>query len=219
MSFSGELFHALGEARRPTLELAQTLDLSEIARPWLRLQFQVTRATSETLDYAIGRCGKVGHEDFFEMTLCEYFERKSNDEDGHGLMMASDMVQAGVSGPPPDESPNPFVAEMAGRQFYLLAFAHPAAYLGYIALLEGFVPDLATVDTIAKESGLPLVAFRTVRMHAGADVGHKAELVKMLDEVPPKLRPLVMDNGLRCAELQRSALGLLQANQDTGMRR
>lgn len=219
MSFSGEMFHALSEARRPTLELAASISLAEVARPWLQMQFQVTRATSETLDYAIGRCSRVGHEDLFELSLCEFFERKSVDEDGHGQMMASDMVLAGVSGPHSYESPSPFVAEMTGRQFHLIAFHHPVAYLGYIALLEGFVPDPATVDAIAKESGLPLVAFRTVRMHAQVDVGHKAELAKMLDEVPPRLRTLVMENGLRCAELQRSALGLLQANQETEMRR
>jgi hypothetical protein len=129
------------------------------------------------------------------------------------------MVLAGVSCPLPHESPNPFVAEMAGRQFYLLAFAHPSAYLGYIALLEGFVPSPGVVDAIAKESALPAVAFRTVRMHAAVDVGHKLELSKILDDMPAKYRALVMDNGLRCAELQRAALGVLKLNQETEMRR
>ncbi len=219
MSFSGELFHALGEAKRPTLELAQTLDLPAIAQQWLRLQFQVTRATSETLDYAIGRCAKWDHEDMFEVGLCEFFERKSIDEDGHGQMMAIDMVRAGISNILPHESPNQFVAEMAGRQFYLLAFAHASAYLGYIALLEGFVPTVEQVNAFAEGSGLPEIAFRTIRMHAGVDVGHKQELAKMLDEVPAKFRPLVMENGLRCAELQREALRLLNSNLETEMRR
>jgi hypothetical protein len=219
VSFSGDVFHALSEARRPTLELAQGLDMPAIAQQWLRLQFQITRATSATLDFAVKHCAMWDHEDPFEISLCEYFGRKSNDEDGHGQMMASDMLQAGVPAPLPNESPNPFVAEMAGRQFYLLAFAHPAAYLGYIALLEGFVPTMEQVSAFADGSGLPAVAFRTIRMHAGVDVAHRQDLAKILDDVPAKLRMLVMENGLRCAELQRSALGLLQANLETEMRR
>lgn len=219
MSFSGDLFGAIAEARRPTLELAQELDLPTIARPWLQLQFQVTRATSQTLDYAIGRCDRAMHQDGFDNDLCTYFERKSVDEDGHGEMLLSDLMQAGIEGIQAHHAPNPSVAEMCGRQFYLLAFHHPAAYLGYVALLEGFVPTPAQVNALAEGSGLPAIAFRTIRMHAGADVGHKKELAEMLDVTPARLQPLIISNSLRCAALQREALEILQANQETEMRR
>lgn len=206
MGFAAEFFERVGEARRPTLELAQRLDFKTLAKPWLVMLYQVIRASSPVLRHARRRCTPA-YEDRFGTELLEFLYRKVDEEEGHDEMLLADIEGVGVDA---NASPlNPFIAEMVGRQYYLIDFVHPSAYLGFIGLLEGFPPTLEQVDALQRASGLPPEAFRTARLHAAVDVKHRQDLAGMLDSAPESFRQAILDNALRCAELQRLALETL----------
>jgi hypothetical protein len=199
LGFAAEFFEQVGEARAPTMAVASRLDLAAIARPWLLMGYQVIRATTPVLRYALNRTTE------YEGPLAKYFAEKLRDEAGHDDMWLRDMRAAEMS-EPDAAPPNPFIAEMVGRQYYLIDFVNPAAYLGYIGLLEGFQPTAEQVDAFAQASGLPSTAFRCARMHASVDVEHRENLTAALDVLPANLHHHVLDNGIRCAELHRAAL-------------
>lgn len=205
MGFAETFFGVVGEARRPTLELVASLDFAPLAKPWLVMLLHIIRATGPVLGVAVGAARALG-----DSALVEYFGNKQEDEDGHDRALADDLNAAGVTDEELHRAPiNPFVAEMVGRQYYLIDFAHPAAYLGYIGLLEGFPPTLEQLGELERISGLSHEAFRTARMHASVDVAHREDLAAQLDAVPGELRPLVLSNGIRCAQLQFLALQTL----------
>jgi hypothetical protein len=77
--------------------------------------------------------------------------------------------------------PTATIAALVGAQYYWVLHFHPAAVLGYIALLEGYPPSPEMLDEMAARSGYPSEAFRTLRLHAELDPGHGAELDRMLD--------------------------------------
>jgi hypothetical protein len=180
------------------------MDFARLAKPWLLMLFQVIRATSPALEMARGRCDLSGDAG---RALWSYFHEKWDDEDMHDVLLLDDLKSIGVN--PEASVPNPFVAEMVGRQFYLIEFSHPAAYLGYIGLLEGFPPTLGQIDELERVSGLPSSAFRTARLHARVDVEHRRALSEILDRTPEHLRPPILANALRCAALQSGALAHL----------
>ena len=61
---------------------------------------------------------------------------------------------------------------------------HPVALLGWIALLEGYPPETATIDRMAARTGYPPSAFRTLREHAELDIAHGDELFAVIDRLP-----------------------------------
>jgi hypothetical protein len=210
MGFADTYFETMEIARRPTLEIVSRLDVAAIARPWLVMLYRVIETTESLLQFAKDDlwCRAPDHNKHDAGSLLAYFERKLEDERGHAQLFWADLQFVGVTAS--DLGPvNPFVAEMVGRQFYLIEFCHPAAYLGYIGLLEGFPPTLEQIDELEKASGLPPAAFRTARLHAAVDVKHREELAAMLDAVPAHLRTHILANGIRCAQLQRQALEIL----------
>lgn len=209
MGFAETFFGVVGEARRPTLELVSRLDFRLLAKPWLVMLYQVIRATPVVLEHAQLSCNLA---DELGRGLYDFYERKIREECGHEVMLLADTEAAGIQSAEA-ATPNPFIAEMVGRQYYLVDFVHPAAYLGFIGLLEGFHPTLDQVDELQTKSGLPIEAFRTARLHARADVKHREALAAMLDEVPPNLRGPILANALRCVALQNGALAHLSQQE------
>lgn len=206
MGFGETFFGVVGEARRPTLAVAGRINVEAVSRPWLVMLFQVIRATTPVLEYAVGALNLIEHiPSQYEFKLFAYFVQKMKDERGHDGMLAADLERAGISDPWTVPA-NPFVAEMVGRQYYLVDFVHPAVYLGFIGLLEGFPPTIEQVEELAQKSKLPPEAWRTARLHAEADVKHRAALSDMLDATPAALHPNILANAIRCTQLQAAAL-------------
>ena len=77
--------------------------------------------------------------------------------------------------------PSPTVAQLVGAQYYWVLHYHPVAVLGYIALLEGYPPSPGLIDELARRTGYPEPAFRTLRLHGELDQGHRDELDAMLN--------------------------------------
>ncbi len=205
MAFSEEFFRAMEVARRPVMDAAVRAFVSAPAREfvprWYVMLFQIIRATEPTLRRAaeVAEARSPG--------LGRFFEKKRLEESGHDSLLLSDLGRVGVA---PDRAvaapANPWIAEMVGRQYYLIEHVHPAAYLGFIGLLEGFPPTLEQIDAIQAASGFPPEAFSCARLHAKADIIHREELAGLLDEMLPSLQTLIVTNGARCAALQCAAL-------------
>ncbi len=199
-------------ARRPVLETSvhafAAMGARSFIRSWYVMLHQVIRATGPVLNHAIYELKYFEHrKEDFSCDLGAYFAEK------HELLEA-DLERVGVSLERLHAAPIiPWIAEMIGRQYYLASFVHPAVYLGFIGLLEGFPPSLEQVDAMQAASGFPPEAFSCARLHAKADVGHREELAKMLDEVPSDLQAPIITNGQRCAALQCAALEHLSTTE------
>jgi hypothetical protein len=219
--FSADFFMAMEVARRPVLEASVQAFASMPSRVfvprWFLMLYQIIQATESVLDFALDdiQCRAPDSDRQDRCHLQAFYERKLRDEHGHDRLLLDDLARVGVSASRVFSAPvNPLIAEMVGRQFYLIEFVHPATYLGFIGLLEGFPPTMEQIDAIQAASGLPTEAFSCARLHAKADVGHREELAKMLDEVPAHLHAAILANGLRCAALQCAALEHLSQQEN-----
>ncbi|MEU1127855.1 iron-containing redox enzyme family protein [Streptomyces sp. NPDC005899] len=117
--------------------------------------------------------------------LASYLTEHIREEEGHDAWLLEDLRAAGA---PPGEAlrpmPAPVVADLAGAQYYWIEHHHPVTLLGYIAVLEGYAPAASLTSRIARTTGLPDSALRTVREHAALDTGHLEDLRALLDGLP-----------------------------------
>jgi hypothetical protein len=82
--------------------------------------------------------------------------------------------------------------EMVGTQYYLLKHVHPAALLGYLAVVEGDPVPLAVVDSLEGLHGTTL--FRFVRFHATKDLEHRIELFEVMDAAPESAKQVIAES-------------------------
>lgn len=128
-----------------------------------------------------------------EGSLREYFCNHLAEETGHFEWLKRDLQFAGVN---LDECSIPAEAvAMAGSQYYLAKHVHPAAVLGYIAALECFAMPLETVNALEGIHGKELCA--TLRFHAEHDVGHGADVLKVIDSIDAKYQQMIADNAVQ----------------------
>jgi hypothetical protein len=117
--------------------------------------------------------------------LVEYFEQHIPEETDHDEWLLQDIVDLGV---PREvvlgEVPSPLIASVVGAQYYWIQHQHPVALMGWLFLLEGNPPRADHLAWVQTRTGLPDAAFRTLRHHAEADIGHRQELLDTLDRLP-----------------------------------
>jgi hypothetical protein len=123
----------------------------------------------------------------FHARLAEYYRSHLDEERDHVKWLREDLKSVGVS--VPAALPNKSATAMAGSQYYLLKHAHPAALLGYMAVLEGDPTPVEVVDSLEHAYGKPLLRF--VRIHAVKDLEHRKELFEVIDDTPDSLRDLI----------------------------
>jgi pyrroloquinoline quinone (PQQ) biosynthesis protein C len=117
--------------------------------------------------------------------LAAYLQEHVDEELGHDETLLGDLEAIGV--PRLDvleQVPSPSVAALVGGQYYWIHHHHPVAFLGYIALMEGYPPTAELIETLADRTGYPPEAFRTFDQHAELDPGHKDHLDRTLDALP-----------------------------------
>lgn len=119
--------------------------------------------------------------------LRDYFFHHLQEERGHHEWLADDL--AGDTGPM-----NWHAAQLAGTQYYMVKHVHPAALLGYMAVLEGAPMPLAMVEELEARHGARVM--RTVRYHAEHDIGHGAEVFDMIARLPLEQQQIAYDNAL-----------------------
>ncbi|WNF31212.1 iron-containing redox enzyme family protein [Streptomyces sp. C11-1] len=155
-------------------------------RTYLCTMHAVIRASVPLMELALERVRRrVSSGDPSAAPLAAYLEEHIREEEGHDAWLLEDLRAAGGT---PDEAlapmPSPLVAALVGAQHYWIEHHHPVALLGYIAVLEGYAPAPGLTDRIARRTGLPTAALRTVREHSVLDTGHLDELYALLDRLP-----------------------------------
>lgn len=208
MGFGTELFEKLEKARAPLVGASRRLVSSRlfplVAPEWMVNQYHLIRATVPTLSFMIQRCQDLVT-DLYAQELEDYFVAKLFDERGHDLLLLQDLERLGKRREAEAAFADPDVAAWVGSQYYLAQHNHPAAYLGFITVLEAFPPSQTETAAWAKMAGFP-ASLKTAALHSAADLGHREDLRGILDLCPESLRPLVEHSALQCIEHQRQAI-------------
>lgn len=168
------------------LRLRDHPHLARVYPAYLVLLHAIMRASVPLMEAALDRARTLASADRFARAVAAYLEHHLPEEYGHDRWLLEDLALIGVS---EDQvlrvMPSPSVAAMVGAQYYWIHHHHPACILGYIAVLEGNPPTVSEIRAIARRSGLPAPAFRTLIKHAELDPGHAGELDSLLDDLQP----------------------------------
>jgi pyrroloquinoline quinone (PQQ) biosynthesis protein C len=117
--------------------------------------------------------------------LARYLEEHVDEELGHDETLLGDLEILGVDRAAVLERiPSPAVAGLVGSQYYWILHYHPVAFLGYVALMEGYPPTPELIDELVERTGHPRAAFRTYIEHAELDPGHRDRLDRTIDTLP-----------------------------------
>ena len=104
---------------------------------------------------------------------------------GHDETLLEDLDLLGVArGDVLGRLPSPAVAALVGTQYYWIFHYHPVAFLGFVAVMEGYPPTPELIETLIERTGLPREAFRTYVEHGDLDPGHRDRLDRTLDSLP-----------------------------------
>jgi hypothetical protein len=117
--------------------------------------------------------------------LTAYLDEHVGEELGHDEDLLDDLEALGFNR---DEvlarMPSPTVASLVGSQYYWILHYHPIAFLGFVALMEGFPPTEELIRTLIERTGHPADGFRTFADHGDLDPGHRDRLDRTLDSLP-----------------------------------
>ncbi|NEA18589.1 iron-containing redox enzyme family protein [Streptomyces halstedii] len=175
-----ELLDAMEHLWRPE-------DLVPRYRRYLCAMHAVVRASVPLMERAREHAERLAShgDDPVAGPLAAYLTEHIQEEQDHDSWLLEDLLAAGAT---PEDAlrpmPAPVVAALAGSQYYWIEHHHPVALLGYIAVLEGYAPAASLTARIARTTGLPDAALRTVREHAALDTGHLDDLHALLDRLP-----------------------------------
>jgi hypothetical protein len=159
--------------------------LRELWPEYLVLQHQIIRATVPLTEAAVVRARELGDRDPLAPPLAGYLEEHVDEELGHDETLLGDLELLGVDRENVlARMPSPAVAGLVGSQYYWIHHYHPIAFLGYVALMEGYPPTPELIDTLVERSGHPRAAFHTYLEHAELDPGHRDHLDRTIDSLP-----------------------------------
>nr|WP_328720247.1 iron-containing redox enzyme family protein [Streptomyces sp. NBC_00247] len=167
---------------------------------YLAAMHGLIRASVPLMESAARRCAETPGDPLAER-LGRYLAAHVEEERDHDAWLLDDLAAAGGDGAALlAAQPPAAVAELAGAQYYWIEHHHPVVLLGYILTLEHHAPSPLLARRLARDTGLPPAAFRTVHEHAALDGGHAADLDALLDALP-----------LTPAQLTAVAVGALHA--------
>jgi hypothetical protein len=189
--------------------------LAEMFPEFLVFLHSVIRASVPMLETAAEVSRRLAPDDPAAARLAPYFERHAGEERHHDEWLLDDMEALGL-----DRSevlarmPSPTVASFIGAFYYWIHHVHPAALLGYLAVLEGNPPETAQLEEIRLRTGLPAEGFRTMVKHAQLDPHHRDDLDRELDalDLGPELSSLVTVSSFHTVEGVARGLGEILAS-------
>jgi hypothetical protein len=186
-----------GELLRGKIDLAYPRLAAATARLWsgpglrpryldyLGTMYQVVRSAVPLMEFTLAVCEELGPADRVAGAVAGYLRRHIAEEAGHDEWVLEDLEAAsGDRAGARRRIPPPRVAAAFGAQYHWVRHGHPAALLGHMAVMEGYPPSAELVERLEAATGYPPAAFRSLRRHARLDVGHRADLHRLLDEVP-----------------------------------
>ncbi|WP_055555003.1 iron-containing redox enzyme family protein [Streptomyces kanamyceticus] len=147
----------------------------------------IIRASVPLMTVARTRCAELARHgaDPVAEALIPYWEHHIAEERGHDTWVCEDLAALGHDpGRVWRRIPSGAVARLCGVPYLWIGGQHPVCLLGYQAVLEGSPPRPDVAEVLGARTGHPRAAFRTLARHAAADVGHGAELLGLLDELP-----------------------------------
>ena len=134
---------------------------------------------------ALARSRELPDADPLAMPLAEYLQEHVDEELGHDETLLGDLELLGFDRATVLERiPSPAVAALVGGQYYWILHYHPVAFLGFVALMEGYPPTPELIDELVERTGYPRAAFRTYIEHAELDPGHRDHLDRTIDALP-----------------------------------
>ncbi len=158
--------------------------LGELWPEYLILQHQIIRATVPLTEAALARARELDGDPLAE-PLARYLEEHVDEELGHDETLLGDLELLGLDRASVlERMPPPSVAGLVGGQYYWIQHYHPIAFLGYVALMEGYPPTPELIDELIDRSRHPRAAFRTYVEHAELDPGHRENLDRTIDSLP-----------------------------------
>lgn len=222
-SFSREYFELLDTVHDGiagvSAEIVDHDAFPRVVPEWMLMLHQIIRGSTPMLAFARDQLDRYDPADPFIGTLRAFYETKIIEEDGHDTMLLKDLELIGTPREHVEQQlPPASISAMVGSQYYLTAFYHPAALLGYLGLLEGYPAPPEHVDELIRRSGVPAEAWSTYRMHAEVDPWHRQELEEILDQVPERetaIRQAIIANGVRTGEFYCQALEALLGRMRT----
>ena len=129
---------------------------------------------------ALARARELGDD-----PLAAYLAEHVTEELGHDETLLGDLERVGLPRKTIlDRMPPPSVAALVGSQYYWIYHHHPVAFLGYVALMEGYPPTTDLIEALIERTGYPRDAFTTYLEHAELDPGHRDHLDETLDALP-----------------------------------
>lgn len=129
-----------------------------------------------------------------------YFDKHADEEVGHHAWIVRDLANLGLE---PQEKVIPEVADMVGRQYYLIHHVNELHFFGYLAFLEGY--PVAPEHVKLLEEHYPQ-SMKTITFHAKHDISHRQEICEQLDQLDHRVRAGVLANALASAQLYKAAL-------------
>jgi heme oxygenase-like protein len=159
--------------------------LAKMFPDFLFLVYCVARSTVPLLMTAANCARARAGADPVSPALVDYYAKHAREELHHDEWLLEDMKALGM-----DRAeilarvPSRNIASLIGTQYYWAFHYHPAALLGYLAVLEGTPPLAEQLNEIQRKNGLPEKAFRTLLKHARLDPHHGDDLDKLLDQLP-----------------------------------
>lgn len=129
---------------------------------------------------ALARARELGDE-----PLAAYLAEHVDEELGHDETLLGDLERVGLPRQAVlERMPPPSVAALVGSQYYWILHHQPVAFLGYVALMEGYPPTPELIETLIERTGYEREAFTTYIEHAELDPGHRDHLDATLDALP-----------------------------------
>jgi Iron-containing redox enzyme len=159
--------------------------LARMFPDYLFMMHSIIRSSVALMGAAAERARSLGGGDAVAAELAEYYARHAREEMHHDDWLLEDMVAIGMDrAAVRARLPGPTAASLVGAQYYWVLHVHPAALLGYLAVLEGFPPSEVELARIRARNHLPPAGFRTMVKHARLDPHHRDELDRTIDRLP-----------------------------------
>jgi hypothetical protein len=155
-----------------------------VYREYLVTAHAVVRASVPLMEAALARAQSMAHADPVSARLVRYLPEHILEEVGHDSWILEDLEWIDVDRSTVlDRPPSQRVAALVGAQYYWIHHYHPAALLGYMAVLEGTPPSLTSVEQLIESTRFDRRAFRTILEHAVIDNRHGDEVFRLVDEL------------------------------------
>ena len=157
-----------------------------VYRDYLFQSHSIIRASVPLMKATLDSCRTPKYQcDSVLMLFAEYLERHILEESGHDEWILDDAEVLGIQRRfLLERMPKRTALQLVGSQYYWIHHYNPIAMLGYIAVMEGTPPETEFIEDVARRNKLPMEAFSSFLLHAKIDPTHRADLDRLLDNLP-----------------------------------